>query len=228
MPDGSEHVAVASTPLGVSAGRLAERGRRDPARREPGERVDVLDEVLAGDHGAPAAVSRRGRRTGPRSMSSCGASLVTRRVCGSSVCQHAASLGTTRRRRALTSAKYSSRGSPRLPSCATSSASRSICQRPAGTVRVSPRRPGGVYASRRKYPRDQGIDPRARCGDATRRQPTHGSTSCRHPSCRSCSSRGARPRGARGRPSRRRASTSRPAPAPRRPSGRPAPAAGPR
>ena len=40
----------------------------------------------------------------PSLISSCGASLVINRVCGSSVCQHAASLGTTRRSRALTSA----------------------------------------------------------------------------------------------------------------------------
>jgi hypothetical protein len=52
---------------------------------------------------APAAVTVSGVNT-PSLISSCGASLVIKRVCGSSVCQHAASVGTTRRSRALTSA----------------------------------------------------------------------------------------------------------------------------
>ena len=52
---------------------------------------------------APADGTVSGVNT-PLLTSSWGASLVIRRVCGSSVCQHAASLGNTRRSLAVTSA----------------------------------------------------------------------------------------------------------------------------
>jgi hypothetical protein len=52
---------------------------------------------------APAAVAVSGVQMPPL-ISSCGASLVSSRVCGSTMCQHAAALGTTRRKRAVTSA----------------------------------------------------------------------------------------------------------------------------
>jgi hypothetical protein len=52
---------------------------------------------------APAAVTVSVVKT-PLLTSSCGLSLVSRRVCGSIVCQQVAALGTTRRRRAVTSA----------------------------------------------------------------------------------------------------------------------------
>ena len=44
-----EHVAVAGAALGTPLGRLAEDPDRNPARREARERVEVRDEVLAGD-----------------------------------------------------------------------------------------------------------------------------------------------------------------------------------
>ena len=48
-PRRREHVAVAGAALGAPLGRLAEDPDRNPARREARERVEVRDEVLAGD-----------------------------------------------------------------------------------------------------------------------------------------------------------------------------------
>ena len=83
-------------------GDAAEGADRDPAGRQARERVDVLDEILAGHQ--PRACGRGGLGVyTPSSISSCFASLVISRVCGSSVCQQVASQSITRRSRAATS-----------------------------------------------------------------------------------------------------------------------------
>ena len=110
---------------------------------------------------SPAACTLSGVKM-PRSTSSAGWSLVSSRVCGSSVCQQVASLSTTRRSRGATSAKYSCRGRPRLPRTASSSWRRSSDQLGSRIRRLSPfggvgeisplpgdgqrRRPGAVSA----------------------------------------------------------------------------------
>ena len=126
-----EQIAVARAAGGMPARRVVENAHGDPARREVGERVVVLDQVLAADEQPPRG---RGalRVKIPRSISSCGASLVISRVCGSSVCR--SSHRCRRRAAAAGPARRSTRrgAAPGLPSSTISCWSRSTDHRGAG------------------------------------------------------------------------------------------------
>ncbi|HEY6460783.1 MAG TPA: hypothetical protein VIY73_11555, partial [Polyangiaceae bacterium] len=53
--EGQQEVAVARAPLGIAAGCVVEDPDRHPLGGEPGERVDVVDHVLAADDQLPGA-----------------------------------------------------------------------------------------------------------------------------------------------------------------------------
>ena len=164
MPDGLEQLAVARAALGLAARRLR-RGSPTGTRaaRESRERVAsstryslrTTSSPAAGAFGGEDARARSARRA--RRWSSAGSAG---RACASSV----ASLSTTRRSRGATSAKYSSRGRPRLPSAASSSWSRSATS-VAHRIRDYP--PSGSVGAR-NIPATRGMVSDASCVQSQR------------------------------------------------------------
>ena len=168
-PRRREQVAVAGAALGRP---LVAWLRMPTGTRRAARLANVLTSVTKyslATMPAPASAAAWGVNT-PSLISSCGASLVISRVCGSSVCQHVASQSITRRSRAATSPKYCSRGSPRRPSSATSSTSRSTAQRPAGMTEYDPCAAAGCRRRARNIPATEGSTTRAPSEHATSRQ----------------------------------------------------------
>ena len=79
IPEGSSRTAVPGVPLRLARVACVEDADRDPPGRELRERVAVVADVLAADQHSPAAATLSGVKM-PRSTSSAGSSLVSRRV----------------------------------------------------------------------------------------------------------------------------------------------------